>query len=89
MNAPLLDTDALRRAALARSAQRSHQVARRRLAWRWSLFIALKLLRWGAALLGVGLILLLLWALTTGRPPLRAIAQLLAPLAPDWLSPLL
>lgn len=56
--APVLPptTEELRQRALARSAQRGDQVARRRLAWRWTVWGLRLLLLWGggAALLLAG-----------------------------------
>jgi len=62
----LLDSAALRRRALARSAQRGAQVARRRLAWRWALHglrLALTWLTLPALLLGLA------WAWQLGWRP--------------------
>jgi hypothetical protein len=62
----LLDSAALRRAALARSALRGAQVARRRLAWRWTLHGLRLALTW---LTLPALVLVLAWAWRQGWRP--------------------
>lgn len=82
-----LGAEELRRLALARSQRRGQQVARRRLAWRWSLWALGRALRLGAlpvALLGLGLALSW-WLMTEDSTPHPA-AVLSSPMAADAAS---
>ena len=82
-----LGAEELRRLALARSQRRGQQVARRRLAWRWSLWALGRALRLGAlpvALLGLGLALA--WWLMTDDSAQRPAAALSAPAAAEVAS---
>lgn len=77
--AELPSSEALRRNALNRSAQRNATVARRRLFWRWVGWVANQVLRW--VLLPALLIAAAVSALHHGTPP--AAGPLATPPTPD------
>ena len=82
-----LGAEELRRLALARSQRRGQQVARRRLAWRWSLWALGRALRLGAlpvALLGLGLALSWWLMAEDSAPPPAAVPSF--PAAADAAS---
>ena len=56
--AVLRSPEALRHAALARASQRAAPIARRRIAWRWAVFVLRRALLWG---LVPAAVLLTLW----------------------------
>lgn len=83
--AVLPSSDAVRRAALARSWQRDRRVGRRRLAWRWTLW---GLWRYGPPVGAAALLAAALWLLLRPSPPADPATGLAEPSpAPAVVSP--
>ena len=90
---PPPSSETLRRAALSRSQQRGQQVARRRLAWRWTLWGLGQALKWLLPIVAVGAVvaaliwwLNALWLSPAPRPDGAVDAPAAAPAEPAAAS---